>query len=278
MSPDEFVITIISLILAALAWWRLYSPLVHHRNAGRGGSERRLLGLAPLLCAAALLTVLLAWASSDVRNNPIYLIFYTVFGAAVVGALMFLTPLLGLSIRDDAIERCNVAAAYAASGIMLGLTGCYAGANIGDGPGWWVVLFCAMLSSAGFLVLWAIVEGAGHIAETITIERDEGAGLRFGLFAVAVGAILGRSVAGDWVSAQDTLVDFGGFMWPAAALAVIEVIAARSMRRGESGPAGDAGASGVSGEAGGSALPGLAVGLLYIAGALIYLGWLGLWT
>jgi hypothetical protein len=46
------------------------------------------------------------------------------------------------------------------------------------------------------------------------------------LFALLVGAglILGRSVAGDWHSAMDTILDFGQLAWPVAGLIFVEAI------------------------------------------------------
>jgi hypothetical protein len=46
------------------------------------------------------------------------------------------------------------------------------------------------------------------VVDTVTIDRDPAAGLRLGAFLVACGLVLGRSVAGDWESAANTVADF----------------------------------------------------------------------
>ena len=163
---------------------------------------------APVACGVLLWLVLRNLAAHDVRDAPQYLAFYLVLGAAWIGLGIRLMGLLGLSVRDDALERRNAAAAWAAAGGLAGLTLCYAGANIGDGPGWWVVVYAALLSSATLLALWAILERLTRVSETVTVERDVAAGMRLGGFLVAAGLVLGRAVAGDWVSATATNVEF----------------------------------------------------------------------
>jgi hypothetical protein len=63
----------------------------------------------------------------------------------------------------------------------------------------------------------------------VTVDRDVSAGLRLAGFLIAAGLILGRSVAGDWISAEATLRDFAIMAWPVvvlvAAAAVVERIA-----------------------------------------------------
>jgi hypothetical protein len=101
---------------------------------------------------------------------------------------------------------------------------CFAGANIGNGPGWWVVVFSATLSTGGFFLLWAVVEWLTGVSEMVTVERTSGSGLRLGGFLAGAGIVLGRAVAGDWVSAEATVRDFVVVAWfvlPLAAVAVI---------------------------------------------------------
>jgi hypothetical protein len=86
-----------------------------------------------------------------------------------------------------------------------------------------VVAFSAGLSTVGFLGLWALTEWLTGISELVTVERAGGAGLRLGGFLAGTGMILGRSVAGDWVSAQATVRDFIGMAWPALLLALAAV-------------------------------------------------------
>ena len=53
-------------------------------------------------------------------------------------------------LPDADIVLDNKAAVFPAAGGFVGVTLIYAGANTGDGPGWWVVLFAAGLG----LITW----------------------------------------------------------------------------------------------------------------------------
>ena len=76
-----------------------------------------------------------------------------------------------------------------------------------------MVIFSAALSTGAFFLLWAAVEWLTGISESVTVERTDGAGLRLGGFLAGVGMILGRAVAGDWVSAEATVRDFAVVAW-----------------------------------------------------------------
>jgi uncharacterized membrane protein YjfL (UPF0719 family) len=120
----------------------------------------------------------------------------------------WILPYVGLSFRDDALERDNDAAGLAVSGSLLGTTFAFAGANIGDGPGWWVVVFCAALAGVTMILLWIIGSQITRVQEFITVDRDIASGWRAAGFFIGTGLILGRAVAGDWHSAQATVSDF----------------------------------------------------------------------
>jgi len=213
-------------IAAIYAWYRWYIaalvPALAIRNASRS-----VFIVGPGVCLLLLYLVLRRWAADDVRDSGTYLAFYMAAGAAWIGLAARFCCLLGISPRDDAVERQNLAAAFATFGALVGITFCYAGGNVGNGPGWWVVVFSAGLSTGAFFVLWALVEWLTDIGESITIDRAVGAGLRLGGFLVGAGMILGRAVAGDWVSAEATVRDFAAVAWPVLPLAGTAVILER---------------------------------------------------
>jgi len=220
MSDDEIMVLVPSGVLTAIFWLRWYRHCQALSWLRAGFGSRLLVIAAPIVCGALLLLVLRSLAARDVRDAPKYLAFYLVLGAAWVGLGIRLVGLLGLSVRDDALERRNVAAAWAAAGALIGLTLCYAGANIGDGPGWWVVVYSACLSTAAWFALWTVLDRLTGASEAVTVERDVASGLRLGGFLAAAGLILGRAVAGDWVSASATTVEFVWQAWPAVGLLV----------------------------------------------------------
>ncbi|MCU0982482.1 MAG: hypothetical protein MUF25_25265 [Pirellulaceae bacterium] len=223
MSEDEVFALVASCVLAGIFWIRWY----RHCQAVtwlRCGLGLRLAVIAvPVACGVLLWIVLRRLASHDVREAPQYLALYFAMGAAWVGLGVRLLGLLGLSVRDDALERRNGAAAWAAAGGLIGLTLCFAGGNIGDGPGWWVVVYSALLSTGGLLLLWAILDRLTGVSESVTVERDVASGMRLGGFLAAAGLILGRAVAGNWVSAMATNAEFLRAAWPVLVLLMLAV-------------------------------------------------------
>ena len=230
MSPDELIVLIVCSTGAIGLWgsWLHQHAFIGHVDYARPTGNYH--WIVPVVCAALLFLVLKTSASFDVVDSPLYLTFYMVMGAAWVGLALRFTGAPGISVRDDVIERRNRPAAVAIGGAMIGCTFTFAGGNIGDGPGWWVVLFSSGLATVTLFVLWIILDAAGHVVDAITIDRDVAAGVRLGGFLVGQGLILGRAVAGDWVSAGATLRDFAVAAWPALVLLGFAILVERSFR------------------------------------------------
>ncbi len=256
MSGDETMILLVSLGVAALAWYRWYAAtrvrVLAVRNTGRS-----IFIATPPICLAMLFMVLRLWAANDVRYSGTYLMFYTVAGAAWVGFCALWLGFLGISPRDDVIERQNLAAAFATAGAIAGITFSFAGANIGNGPGWWVVVFSAGLSTGAFFGLWALVERFTAISDLVTVDRSVDGGLRLGGFLIAIGMILGRAVAGDWVSAEATVRDFVIRAWPVLPLTALAVMIERVQSPDPNARNGDS-------------LVGLFVASIYVAVSFLY--------
>jgi uncharacterized membrane protein YjfL (UPF0719 family) len=256
MSGDEKMVLIGSLVVTAGFWLDWYRAAFINTLVVKK-ANRLLYVAAPVICVILLYIVLRNYAADDVRESTIYLPFYMVVGAAWVGLVRLVFPFLGISPRDDAIERQNLSAALATFGALLGTTFCFAGANVGNGPGWWVVIFSAGLSTAAFFALWALLEKYTAISETVTINRESGAGLRLGGLLCGMGLIFGRAAAGDWVSTEATVKDFVTVGWVAVPLVVIAVIIEKLMPRNS-----DDSASG--------SIIGLFLGGLYIIAPIFY--------
>ncbi len=263
MSDDEVVVLVLSPLIAAAAWGRWLWLVVRPRQVRDAGPGRLLLVVMPLVCAVVLFGVLRSWASFDVRGSTLYLGMYVVMGAAWVGLATLLLPLVsGVLVRDDVVERANPAAAVLVSGGLVAVTLSFAGGNIGDGPGWWVVVFSALLATATLFALWWALQLLTGLADGITVDRDRGLAVRVALLLVACGMVLGRAVAGDWESARATLVDFALGAWPVVAFVGLETTVGRwrPPARAE------------------TPLPNaLAVGFLYLVLAYVWLRWQGPW-
>jgi hypothetical protein len=230
MSGDEIVVLVASGVLAVVCWGAWYISPALVRRIGRAGAGRRLLQLTPPAAAGLLWVVLRNASSFDVRDDPRYLTFYLLLGAAWVGLSIRWVALTGVSTRDDVVERANGSAAIAVAGALLAITLCYAGGNIGSGPGWWVVVFSAALATVTLFAVWMLLELASGVSDAVTVDRDPSAGLRLAGFLVACGLVLGRAVAGDWESAAATVRDFGNAAWPVLVLMIAAAVVERAAR------------------------------------------------
>ncbi len=230
MSDDEFLVLIASLIISIRGWYRWYTALENFNSLGKKRFGLSLLQFVPWISIISIFIILKTMASYDVRNSG-YLWFYMIFGAAwVVMGRGLLFYLFDISWLDDAIERCNLAAVYTIVGGIIGLSAFYAGANIGDGPGWWCVAYAGGLAAiAWYGSLW-IIEKACNISEKITVERDLPTGIRTGYYLIASGIICSRGAAGDWTSASRTIVEFFD-AWPVLLLMIVAILVQRSSDR-----------------------------------------------
>lgn len=225
MSGTEGIALAGSIIVVMMTWVSWLFSLGSVRCFAPARPARTPMVLAAALSMLFLLFVLRTVASHDVVDSVLYTVFYLIMGAAWLGAVTTaLAPLMGLSARDDVLERANSAASWAIAGAVLGIMFCFAGSNIGDGPGWWVVVFCAALATLTLFAVWGTLEASLHYADAITIDRDRATAIRLGGFLAAGGLVLGRSVAGDWISAGATIADFFATAWPVFALAALEWI------------------------------------------------------
>lgn len=227
MSGGEIGVTLISFFLATVLWGIWYLRPMSIARLGSRESEPNgsgMLRLAPLIAILLVFAVLKTLAAHDVRDDWRYLAMYTMVGAAWTGAALSLIPGLGMSTIHDVFERGNRAAAQGISGAILALGVVFAGGNIGDGPGWWVVFFAALLSTVTLFLLWAAFEYWTSVSDSITVDRDEASGIRLAGFLVGTSLILARAVAGDWVSAEATIRDFIFFSWPAIPLLVVACV------------------------------------------------------
>jgi hypothetical protein len=224
MSGGETVVTMISFFVAAALWGIWYfTPVSIARLASRGSerSGRGLLRLAPLIATLLVFAVLQTLAAHDVRDDWRYLAMYTILGAAWTSAALTLVPALGVSTIHDVYERSNPAAAWAIAGAIVALAVAFAGGNVGDGPGWWVVIFAALLSTVTLFLLWTAFEHWTAVSDSITVDRDEASGIRLAGFLLGTSLILARAAAGDWVSAGATIRDFLVISWPAIPLLLV---------------------------------------------------------
>lgn len=198
-------------MVALIAWKTIFYPT----NSFRSSRSKAFLWLLIMFaCTCAVYFVLLKWSSPSVRDDIAEVSFYLVFSIGWIGFAQATLAFLGISLRDDVAERGNGSAGFAVGGLTVAVTCCVAGANVGDGPGFEVVLFCAALATTTLFLLWILVAQSSSAAEAITVERDLGTGIRIGGWFAGTGIVLGACVAGDWISLAATLRDFAKYSWP----------------------------------------------------------------
>jgi len=183
-----------------------------------------ILGLLPFVLFIIIYYTLRNLASFDVVNDTLFIIFYIFFGFTWIylfNKLIFL--FYDISWIDDIITNGNYAALSAYVGALLGITLIYAGANIGDGPGFWCVMVAGGIGAILWFILALLINKFTGIIERIVISRDLGSGIRFGGFLLSTGIILARGSGGDWFNFWQTIIDFSD-IWIIIPFAVLYLL------------------------------------------------------
>jgi hypothetical protein len=231
-SGDESFACFVSAAATFIGAVVYYGSLIRTTSLGAAISLRYLLGLFPLACAALLLPFLLYLSSHEVQEDHAYVALFLLALAAWLEAAIVIGALLGISFQDDAIERNNPAAVVALCGAMLGMTGVYAGANVGEGSTIWMTFGPAVLGAVTWGAGWLLLELLGAISDSVAIDRNVNSALRLAGFLIVSGILLGWALAGNYESAQQTVDDLIHRGWPVIPLAVgIAVVQRYSNRR-----------------------------------------------
>lgn len=227
MSEDEVAVVIFAAIISLVTWIWWYGCTLTTKPALAAAGRRAfrsLLLVVPVFAAGLLFLILQFLSAHDVRDDGRYLFMYMVLGMAWCGVASFILPWMGISFRHDALARANQSAAWICSGWIVAVMLSFAGANIGDGPGWWVVFFSAFLSTGMLTVVFVVWEKLVGSNDAVTIDRDVATGLRMLGLLVGCGAVFGVSAAGDWHSVEDTTSDFFLTAWPAVPIFLVALV------------------------------------------------------
>jgi len=209
LESEEIIVFLFSCVLVFLFFKRWYMPLLKTWPAGFNSNARSILGFIPVVFFILFYIVLNYFASFDVVDSNLYKLFYIVLGFAwVYTGLLLVSVCFGIIWPDDAVHLGNKSALVVIIGEFFALSAIYVGANIGDGPGWWCVLFAGSLGLAAWVVLGFVYHFCTDIFERITVDRDLGSGIRFCFYLVTSGIILGYACSGDWTSFSKTIEEF----------------------------------------------------------------------
>ncbi len=172
----DFFEVILLILSGSYTAWSLkgwYQKLLRFGLVRWNKTTKYIMSLLPLVSLFIILYTLRVLASFDVVNDMLYIVFYVLLGYAwtfLGSKLVFI--FFDISWIDDVLNLNNKAALYAFSGAFLGLVTIYSGANIGDGPGWWCVIFAGGLGLISWLLLGKLINAFAQVFERITVERD----------------------------------------------------------------------------------------------------------
>jgi hypothetical protein len=222
---------IASIVIVSVGCAKWYPRLWSVNRFAANRAVRLLLAVFPVLCCLVIVSALPFYAAHDVRESLFYTAYYALIGAAWISFSMAVVPLLGISARDDVLERKNIAALWPCMSAMLGSTICYLGSNISSGPGPHAVLASATIATGSLYALWLLFEVVSDHAtsEAITIGRDTGAGIRLSGLLLFNGAVLGAGAAGPW-HPEKVLIEFASSAWPAVIVTFAAALAERSIK------------------------------------------------
>lgn len=237
MAGSELVVLYVCGSIALLGYARWVYLVLRLRTLAAVTPRRVVMLILPPLCIVLVVAALRVLAAHDVRDDPRYLFMYTALGGAWLVAASRVWSPCGVSPRDDALERGNRAALCTCGAWLIAAACCYAGGNIGDGPGWWVVLFASGLATGALLLAWLLLVLSTDVIELLTVERDTATGIRVGALLLAAGLVFGRGVAGDWVSPAATLNDFARAATPVLFGLASEILLLLALRPSPQRPA-----------------------------------------
>jgi hypothetical protein len=223
MDGDEMMALIVSAVVGVMAAGSWLARGLGTTSLGARMAPRWALLLLPPLALAALWRVLAVDAAIDVRTDVRYQFLFVAMGSIWVWVLPRALAFIGVSYRDDALERRNVAAAIAIAGTVASLGILFAGSNMGEGPSIWNTVATALAATAVLSGSVLILALATEVGDTISVERDVPAGVRFAGWIAASGIVLGRAAAGNWVSSSAMIDDLISIGWPVAVLLAIAV-------------------------------------------------------
>ena len=220
MSEDEGAICVVSAVTSLICWAWWYGLLLTTKPSPVAGriAATKSLALAPVVSLCLLFLVLALWSADDVRNDGRYFTMYMLLGMAWCGVASFVPTWMGISFRNDVLTLANHSATWLWFGWIIGAILSFSGANVGNGPGWWVVVFSGILSTGSLTLVYLLLEKIGNTHDAVTIDRDLSTGLRMAGLFIGCGAVFGVAAAGDWKSADETVRDFLMRAWPSSAI------------------------------------------------------------
>lgn len=215
-SDDEVFCLLVSGVVGIVGFVQWVRGLSNVRTSGAIHAG---MALVPVACAAGLLWVLQYWADPvAVAGHADYVFLFMLVGFAWMTLLGAGLTAMGVSLRDDVLERQNKAAAVLWAGWMIGGMTLYAGANVGSGPTIWTTIAPAMVGTVLLMAGISVLGASWGMVDAVAIDRDVATGMRNTGVMMGMGLVIGRAAAGDWWSWGSTFADLLKLSWPAGVL------------------------------------------------------------
>ena len=138
-----------------------YLPLLSISPIKSSSLQRFALACLPLVAIVPTYVVLQRWADPRVVGHLDYTILFMLGGGIWIFVASRFLEVLGISIRDDAIERDNLAALFAVWGILSSVGIVYALSNIGTGVTIWTTLLPGLAATIALLLIHSLAELTG---------------------------------------------------------------------------------------------------------------------
>lgn len=223
-SIGESIIMGISCVLSFRYLTSWYAGAAHTTKFFNAYKKRIVLYCLPFTAALLYLVTLRTAASYDVVDSIRYIFMYLMLGITwLFTALQGMFLFFDFSYRDDVLTGNHTAPLITCSFACLAVALIYAGANVGDGPGWWTVVFAGGLGTVTWLLLGCIVNRTTTLVEHVIMDKNVNSSIRLGSYLLASGIILARASSGDWTSFGDTVIEFLTG-WPVILLTVFVIL------------------------------------------------------
>jgi hypothetical protein len=223
---DESLFFFAAAATALFTFAPLLVSLISFKSLRPIGNLRSLVIRGILVGLAIPLLVLLRWADPiHVRGHLDYTLLFMIGAAAWIGIVgRGVLPLLGISIRDDVLERANPAAAGVAAAALAGTGIIYGLCNVGSGATIWTTIVPAVAATGVWLLGWFLLLASTRSAEQVAIDRDTATAIRLTAYLLATAIILGAAMAGDFVSYRQAAADLVRLGWPVVLLWLVAFV------------------------------------------------------
>lgn len=219
MDESELLVLVVSVAASLMAFSRTsvlrYHPIYFPWNPGLGFSK-----LCVWAGMALVAFVITFYSASDIVSNPVYIVFYLFMAYPVLKYFGQSDYLRDVHFGTHVLERRNSAAGFYLGVRTLATASIFAGCMVGEGPGFYVVLYF-------FLLGWAVMEISVYllclirgwkIRRDILVSPDAGELTVICCWYFVIGFILQYACAGHFLGWAISTRDFFYKMIPVLAL------------------------------------------------------------